>query len=61
MDDKPPEIGHLVFVVHGIGQKMDTGSIVTRCGEYVIVYIPALKKQLITGIWHSKVCICTEF
>ena len=33
MDDKPPEIGHLVFVVHGIGQKMDTGSIVNRCAE----------------------------
>uniref|UniRef100_A0A2C9K0T3 DDHD domain-containing protein n=1 Tax=Biomphalaria glabrata TaxID=6526 RepID=A0A2C9K0T3_BIOGL len=30
MDDKPPDICHLVFVIHGIGQKMDTGSIV-RC------------------------------
>ncbi|XP_059177908.1 phospholipase DDHD1-like isoform X2 [Physella acuta] len=30
MDDKPPDINHLVFVIHGIGQKMDTGSIV-RC------------------------------
>ncbi|KAK3733023.1 hypothetical protein RRG08_002625 [Elysia crispata] len=30
MDDKPPDVCHLVFVIHGIGQKMDTGSIV-RC------------------------------
>ncbi|KAK7103636.1 hypothetical protein V1264_018501 [Littorina saxatilis] len=30
MDDKPPDITHLVFVIHGIGQKMDSGSIV-RC------------------------------
>ncbi|KAL5008166.1 hypothetical protein ScPMuIL_013747 [Solemya velum] len=33
MDDKPADIGHLVFVVHGIGQKMDTGNIVKRCKE----------------------------
>lgn len=33
MDDKPPDITHLVFVVHGIGQKMDTGSIVKSCIE----------------------------
>ncbi|CAG5136440.1 unnamed protein product, partial [Candidula unifasciata] len=34
MDDKPPDINHLVFVIHGIGQKMDTGSIV-RCTREV--------------------------
>ncbi|CAC5358178.1 DDHD1 [Mytilus coruscus] len=33
MDDKPPDITHLIFVVHGIGQKMDTGSIVKSCIE----------------------------
>lgn len=33
MDDKPPDITHLVFVVHGIGQKMDTGNIIRRCNE----------------------------
>ncbi|CAL4069820.1 unnamed protein product, partial [Meganyctiphanes norvegica] len=27
-DDKPPDITHLVFVIHGIGQKMDTGRII---------------------------------
>uniref|UniRef100_A0A6A7G0P5 Phospholipase DDHD1-like n=1 Tax=Hirondellea gigas TaxID=1518452 RepID=A0A6A7G0P5_9CRUS len=26
--DKPPDITHLVFVIHGIGQKMDTGRII---------------------------------
>ena len=33
MDDKPPDISHLVFVVHGIGQKMETGSIIRSCRE----------------------------
>lgn len=33
MDDKPPDITHLVFVVHGIGQKMDTGNIIRRSNE----------------------------
>jgi hypothetical protein len=33
MDDKPTDITHLVFVVHGIGQKMDTGHIVRCCLE----------------------------
>ncbi|KAJ8674260.1 hypothetical protein QAD02_005522 [Eretmocerus hayati] len=28
MDDKPHDIDHLVFVVHGIGQKRDTGKII---------------------------------
>ena len=32
MDDKPTDITHLVFVIHGIGQKMDTGHIV-RCSQ----------------------------
>ena len=33
MDDKPVDITHLVFVIHGIGQKMDTGAIVKSCQE----------------------------
>ncbi|KAK6183516.1 hypothetical protein SNE40_010986 [Patella caerulea] len=33
MDDKPPDITHLVFVIHGIGQKMETGSIVKCCRD----------------------------
>ncbi|XP_041353562.1 phospholipase DDHD1-like [Gigantopelta aegis] len=33
MDDKPLDITHLVFVVHGIGQKMDTGAIVKCCKD----------------------------
>ncbi|XP_011859855.1 PREDICTED: phospholipase DDHD1-like [Vollenhovia emeryi] len=33
MEDKPRDIDHLVFVVHGIGQKRDTGKIIrnTTC------------------------------
>ena len=33
MDDKPPDITHLVFVIHGIGQKMETGKIIRCCSE----------------------------
>ena len=33
MDDKPADISHLVFVVHGIGQKMEQGSIIKSCAE----------------------------
>ena len=33
IDDKEADVGHVVFVVHGIGQKMDTGSIVGKCAE----------------------------
>ena len=29
--DRPSEISHIVFVIHGIGQKMDTGRIVRNC------------------------------
>ncbi|XP_064621214.1 phospholipase DDHD1-like isoform X2 [Lineus longissimus] len=32
-DDKPPDITHLVFVIHGIGQKMETGSIIKSCAD----------------------------
>lgn len=28
MENKPRDIDHLVFVVHGIGQKRDTGKII---------------------------------
>ncbi|XP_069116224.1 phospholipase DDHD1-like isoform X1 [Argopecten irradians] len=33
MDDKPPDISHLLFVIHGIGQKMETGNIISRCRD----------------------------
>ncbi|XP_021379942.1 phospholipase DDHD1-like isoform X2 [Mizuhopecten yessoensis] len=33
MDDKPPDISHLLFVIHGIGQKMETGNIINRCQD----------------------------
>uniref|UniRef100_A0A6Q2YD95 DDHD domain-containing protein n=1 Tax=Esox lucius TaxID=8010 RepID=A0A6Q2YD95_ESOLU len=32
LEDKPPETTHIVFVVHGIGQKMDTGRIIKNTG-----------------------------
>lgn len=35
IDDKPEDITHLVFVIHGIGQKMNQGNIIKRCAEYV--------------------------
>lgn len=38
MDDKPADISHLVFVIHGIGQKMETGNIVKRAKEYIYTF-----------------------
>jgi len=35
MTDKPPDINHLVFVVHGIGQRMYAGSVLKCCAESV--------------------------
>lgn len=34
MEDKPRDIDHLVFVVHGIGQKQDTGKIIRNTTWY---------------------------
>ncbi|XP_046478246.1 phospholipase DDHD1 isoform X3 [Neodiprion pinetum] len=34
MDDKPHDIDHLVFVVHGIGQKRDTGKIIRNTTSF---------------------------
>ena len=33
MTDKPPDITYLVFVIHGIGQRMYAGSILKTCSE----------------------------
>nr|XP_006811963.1 PREDICTED: phospholipase DDHD1-like [Saccoglossus kowalevskii] len=33
LDDKPPPISHLVFVIHGIGQKMDSSCIIKSCTD----------------------------
>lgn len=35
MEDKPNDIDHIVFVVHGIGQKRDTGKIIRNTTSYV--------------------------
>lgn len=34
MEDKPHDIDHLVFVVHGIGQKRDTGKIIRNTASF---------------------------
>lgn len=31
-EDRPPQTTHIVFVVHGIGQKMDQGRIIKNTG-----------------------------
>jgi phospholipase DDHD1 len=33
--DRPVDVTHLVFVIHGIGQKMDTGRIIRNTSAYV--------------------------
>ncbi|XP_076442138.1 phospholipase DDHD1-like isoform X2 [Babylonia areolata] len=45
MDDKPPDITHLVFVIHGIGQKMDSGAIV-RCVKDLRDRVSSLQHKL---------------
>lgn len=32
LEDKPPQTTHIVFVVHGIGQKMDKDRIIKNTG-----------------------------
>lgn len=34
-EDRPPQTTHIVFVVHGIGQKMDQGRIIKNTGMWV--------------------------
>lgn len=48
MDDKPADISHLVFVIHGIGQKMETGNIVKRSKECVLLHILTI---LLISLW----------
>lgn len=38
-EDKPHDIDHIIFVVHGIGQKRDTGKIIRNTTLYVIYII----------------------
>ncbi|KAJ8044354.1 Phospholipase DDHD1 [Holothuria leucospilota] len=33
LEDKPPPVSHLVFVVHGVGQVMDKRSIIRTCAD----------------------------
>ncbi|PIK60921.1 putative phospholipase DDHD1 [Apostichopus japonicus] len=34
LEDKPPPVSHLVFVVHGVGQIMDKRSIIKTCADF---------------------------
>ncbi|XP_035827763.1 phospholipase DDHD1 [Aplysia californica] len=52
MDDKPPDICHLVFVIHGIGQKMDTGSIV-RCTKEIRDRVKYMRTKMFPDFDHS--------
>ena len=38
-EDTPPETTHIVFVVHGIGQKMDQGRIIRNTSMWEIKHI----------------------
>lgn len=45
IEDKPRDIDHIVFVVHGIGQKRDTGKIIRNTTWYMnknFFYVPHL-------------------
>lgn len=46
-EDRPPQTTHVVFVVHGIGQKMDQGRIIKNTGMWVVCFIT------VTVIWHA--------
>ncbi|XP_070577524.1 phospholipase DDHD1-like isoform X2 [Ptychodera flava] len=46
LEDKPPPITHLVFVVHGIGQKMDSSSIIKSCSDLRASAIRMINKHL---------------
>lgn len=37
--ERPPDITHVVFVIHGIGQKMDSGRIIRNTNASVLIYL----------------------
>ena len=43
--DKPPDISHLIFVVHGIGQLMHMGNIVKSCVSLQQCAVTVLEKH----------------
>ncbi|XP_052768948.1 phospholipase DDHD1-like isoform X2 [Mya arenaria] len=53
MDDKPTDISHLIFVVHGIGQKMDTGHIV-RCAQELRDRMHYVTAKLFPNFEHNE-------
>lgn len=53
MDDKPREITHLVFVVHGIAQKLYENSIVKSC-EDLRQECEKQKKELLSNYAHQR-------
>ncbi|KAB0395346.1 hypothetical protein E2I00_014939 [Balaenoptera physalus] len=57
LEDKPSQTAHIVFVVHGIGQKMDQGRIIKNtaiCGLYHLVF-EFKKKNTVDSITPDKV------
>lgn len=44
-EDTSPETTHIVFVVHGIGQKMDQGRIIRNTSMWEIMVFP-LQEQM---------------
>ncbi|XP_025104108.1 phospholipase DDHD1-like isoform X1 [Pomacea canaliculata] len=53
MDDKPADITHLVFVIHGIGQKMDSGRIV-RCCKDLRGCVVSIERKLFPDLGSSN-------
>ncbi|XP_068231077.1 phospholipase DDHD1-like [Palaemon carinicauda] len=50
--DKPPDINHIVFVIHGIGQKMERGRIIKNC-TVLRENIGFLKQKYYPGVAKS--------
>lgn len=57
MEDKPRDIDHLVFVVHGIGQKQDTGKIIRNTTWYKIIII---LMQYVTQYFYKIIFLSTN-
>ncbi|GLD71973.1 phospholipase DDHD1 isoform X2 [Lates japonicus] len=59
-EDRPPQTTHIVFVVHGIGQKMDQGRIIKNTGIYCLATAPQLRPAKQGGIVASAWGITLE-
>ncbi|KAF6729800.1 Phospholipase DDHD1 [Oryzias melastigma] len=73
-EDRPPQTTHIVFVVHGIGQKMDQGALlkthwnVRVCAVQSDLLIregnpilPSRERRLCSGVWwHTLLRFCVN-